>query len=66
MLRESQHISQERLGELAGLHRTYISAVEAGRRNITIDSMERLAIALGVDIKTLFASIEESDEISSR
>lgn len=57
-------ISQERLGELAGLHRTYVSAVEAGRRNITIDSMERFAVALGVDLKILLIQ-EDYNEITS-
>jgi len=41
-------ISQERLAELAGLHRTYVSSVERGARNISIDNIERLAKALDV------------------
>lgn len=53
-LRESQKISQERLADLSGLHRTYISSVERGERNVTVDTMERLAIALGVEISSFF------------
>ena len=53
-LRESQKISQERLADLSGLHRTYISSVERGERNVTIDTMERLAKALGVEISIFF------------
>ena len=53
-LREAQHLSQERLAELSGLHRTYISSVERGERNVTVDTMERLAIALCVDITDFF------------
>lgn len=53
-LREAQKISQERLGDLSGLHRTYISSVERGERNISVDTMERLAIALGVEISDFF------------
>jgi len=36
-------VSQEKLGEMAGLHRTYISQLERQRLNITLDSLERLA-----------------------
>lgn len=46
-------LSQEKLAELSDLHRTYISSVERGERNISIDNMERLAIALGVDLREL-------------
>lgn len=51
--RKAQGISQEKLAELAELHRTYIGSVERGERNITIDNMERLARALGVTIQAL-------------
>jgi len=36
------------------LHRTYIGAIERGERNITIDNIEKISIALGVDIRQLF------------
>lgn len=43
-------ISQEALAELAGLHRTYVGSVEHGERNITVDNMEELTHAMGLDI----------------
>ncbi|MBI5394015.1 MAG: response regulator [Verrucomicrobia bacterium] len=52
--RMRQGISQEKLAELANLHRTYITDVERGSRNISIDSIERLARALKISLPTLF------------
>lgn len=46
-------ISQEKLAELCGLHRTYIGAVERAERNVSADSMEKIARALGLPLPEL-------------
>jgi len=54
--RETLGISQEDLAEKAELHRTYIGSVERGERNVSIDNMERLAVAVGSSIQQLLES----------
>ena len=52
--RLEKHLSQEALAEKAGLHRTYISAIECGRRSIALENVQRIADALEVDTHILF------------
>lgn len=47
-------ISQETLGERAGLHRTYICDIERGARNVSLESIEKLARALEISVAKLF------------
>jgi len=54
-LREDRNLSQEKLAELADLHRTYIGQIERGEKNIGLKNLQRIANALGVNIKDLFA-----------
>lgn len=53
-LRGAEGLSQESLAHAAGLDRTYISSVERGKRNISIENVERLASALNITVKDLF------------
>lgn len=48
-------ISQEEFADQCGLHRTYIGSVERGERNISVDNMETIAIALGQKLMDLLA-----------
>lgn len=49
-LRKATGLSQEKFALEHGIDRTYISAIERGRRNPTITVVKRLATALGVDV----------------
>ncbi len=55
--REGQGISQERLAELAGLHRTYVGGIERGERNVSLVNIGRLARALGLSLEQLMAEV---------
>jgi transcriptional regulator with XRE-family HTH domain len=58
-LRENKGLSQEKLAELAGIHRTYIGDVERGTRNIALVNMTRIAKALGTSLSRLIAEMEK-------
>lgn len=52
-LRAESGLSQEELAHRAGVHRTYVGSIERAERNVSIDSIERLSVALGVDLVDL-------------
>jgi len=53
-LRSRLGISQEALAHLADLDRTYVNSVENGKRNISIENIEKIAKALNVSVKEFF------------
>jgi transcriptional regulator with XRE-family HTH domain len=55
-LRNQIGISQEALANKAEIDRTYVTDVENGRRNISIENLEKLVNALQVDFKDFFDS----------
>jgi len=58
--RASLGISQEELAHRAGLHRTYISDLERGARNPSVESIEKIARALQIPVAKLFEKAGES------
>lgn len=55
-IRKQKKISQEELAFRAKLHRTYISDVERGSRNISIENVEKIAKSLNIEVSQLFNS----------
>ncbi|WP_368506533.1 helix-turn-helix transcriptional regulator [Burkholderia cepacia] len=59
LLRGNRGMSQEKLADRAGLHRTQVSAIERGRSNVMVDTLVSLAAALGVDAIDLLVERHE-------
>ena len=53
IIRERQGLTQEKLAELAGLHRAYIGQIERGEKNIGLKNLEKIANGLNVSVRTL-------------
>lgn len=53
-LREAAGMTQEVLAAKARLHRNYVGGIERGERNLSLDSIAKLATALGVPIAIFF------------
>ena len=50
--------SQEELADLCGMHRTYISDIERGLRNVSLENIEKMSAALDTHLTVLFEQIE--------
>lgn len=57
-LRLAAGLSQERFAEKIGFHRTYVSAVEGGKRNVSLDNIDKIATALKVSPATLLTKFD--------
>ncbi len=62
-LRQSKNISQEQLADLCGLHRTYISDVELGKRNVSLENIDKIATALDMNVSDIFIEVEKNESI---
>src|SRR5439155_20384426 len=58
-------ISQEELAGRAGLHRTYVSDIERGARNLSLQSIDKLAKALEIPVSTFFSRLNELPQSAS-
>ena len=55
--RTNKHLSQEKLAELCGCHPTYIGQLERGEKNATLESIEKIAIALDIPLSDLLEKL---------
>jgi transcriptional regulator with XRE-family HTH domain len=60
--RLEKDLSQESLADLCSLHRTYISDVELGKRNVSLSNIKKIAAALGIALSDIFLEMEKTDE----
>lgn len=58
--RKERGLSQEAFADHVGVHRTYMGSVERGERNLTLQSLERMADFLSIDPRELLAEPEKS------
>lgn len=58
--RKEKGLSQEKIADMSGLHRTYISAIERKKRSISLDNVQKIADALEIDTYLLFISNAEN------
>lgn len=64
-LRQEKGYSQEEFSFRVGLHQTYVSSVERGERNVTIQTADRIAKALGTTLADLFEQLEQNSASSN-
>ena len=60
--RSQRQLSQEKLAELAGVHPTYIGQIERGEKNITIESLEKIATALQIPLCKVFEKLDSTSQ----
>jgi transcriptional regulator with XRE-family HTH domain len=65
-LRLARNISQEKLAERSGLHRTYVGSIERGERNISLENIDRLAAALEVAAVDLLTETSVDNNLSDQ
>lgn len=61
-LRKERSVSQEVFADKCNLHRTYISDIERGERNISLENIEKIAKVLNMKISELFREVENEND----
>lgn len=61
--REKMNISQEKFALLIGMDRTYYASVESGKRNISIQNIEKIADGLGISLAELMDKVENEKKL---
>ncbi|MBB2495951.1 helix-turn-helix domain-containing protein [Aquipseudomonas ullengensis] len=56
-LRLAQDITQEAFADKCGFARTYMSRIETGRANPSLDAIKVLSVALGISVASLFEGL---------
>lgn len=62
-LRIEKGISQEAFADMCDLHRTYISDVELGKRNVSLENIQKMAVALNMSISDVFLEVDKNESI---
>ena len=60
-LRNAKGISQEAFASMCDLHRTYISDIELGKRNVSLENIQKMAEALNMQISEVFLEVESNE-----
>lgn len=58
-LRKARNLSQERFAIEAGIDRRYMSDIENGRRNVSLDIIERICKKMDISLSELFKFVEQ-------
>lgn len=61
-LRQKAALSQEELAGVCEIHRTYVGFIERGEKTVTIETANKLALALGLTLSELFRELEIADK----
>ena len=64
VIRTNQGISQEKFALKINMDRTYFASVEAGKRNISINNIEKIANGFDISLSQLFKTVDEIDTLN--
>lgn len=61
-LRKKTGLSQEKFALSINMDRTYLTSVEAGKRNISLINIEKIANGFNITLEELFKGVEKNNE----